>query len=180
MNQPISPYLSALNEITWQNIDDFSFPSQNIRDWLLEQGSLSRRLRSHCSALKVDLQFHQWLSGSYLTNDEETLLDSPADCLLRRVLLRGDEQPWVIGSTLIPQATAEDQSYNLSNLGEIPLGETVFKADVVDRDCLQLSRVQIDDVVLYARRSRLWMNHKPMLVTELFLPFAPIYRQENN
>ena len=31
------------------------------------------------------------------------------------------------------------------------------------------------DGKMLARRSRLWMNHKPMLVAELFLPTAPMY-----
>jgi chorismate--pyruvate lyase len=173
-----SPYLSALNEITWQNIGDFSFPSHNVRDWLLEQGSLSKRLRDNCGELTVELYQHQWCPGDQLARDENNLLSSPPYYLLRRVVLSGDGQPWVIGSTIIPQSTAEDRDYNLSKLGETPLGEEVFKAETVDRDSLQLSHIVIEGGFLYARRSRLWMNHKPMLVTELFLPSAPIYHQE--
>ncbi|MGX9418639.1 chorismate lyase [Vibrio sp. RC27] len=176
MNQPNSHYLSALNKITWQNIDDFAFPSQNIREWLLDQGSLSLRLRTCCNELDVDLVLHQWLLNEELTHDEQTLLSSPSHCLLRRVVLNGDELPWVIGSTLIPKSTTEDQDYDLLGLGEVPLGEAVFKAEAVDRDCMQLSSIEVAGELLYARRSRLWMNHKPMLVTELFLPSAPIYR----
>ncbi|NMV42792.1 chorismate lyase, partial [Vibrio parahaemolyticus] len=29
-----------------------------------------------------------------------------------------------------------------------------------------------------ARRSRLWMNHKPRLVAELFLSNSPVYAKE--
>lgn len=173
-----SPYLSALNAITWQNIDEFLFPSHIVRDWLLEQGSLSKRLRDCSQELTVELHLHQWCSGEQLTHDEQSLLDAPTDYLLRQVVLSGDGSPWVVGSTIIPQSTAEDSDFNLSNLGEKPLGEAVFKANLVDRDRLQLSRIETDSGFLYARRSRLWMNHKPMLVTELFLPSAPIYHQE--
>ncbi|MCC4785334.1 chorismate lyase, partial [Vibrio lentus] len=49
----------------------------------------------------------------------------------------------------------------------------------VKRDALQVGWVIAGDERLLARRSRLWMNHKPMLVAELFLPTSPIYSKES-
>ncbi|MFA0675363.1 chorismate lyase, partial [Vibrio sp. 10N.222.51.A6] len=63
--------------------------------------------------------------------------------------------------------------------GDVPLGLTVFSAENVDRDALQVGWVIAGDERLLARRSRLWMNHKPMLVAELFLPTSPIYSKES-
>ena len=73
----------------------------------------------------------------------------------------------------------QGQEYDLARQGEIPLGLTVFSANDVKRDALQVGLVELDGKQLLARRSRLWMNHKPMLVAELFLPTAPIYAKES-
>jgi chorismate lyase len=176
MNQTISPYLSAINEITWQNIEHFSFPSEYVKHWLLEQGSLSKRLKANCQNLTVQIHLKQWQELALLDADERELLCHPVACLLRQVVLCGDDTPWVIGHSLIPQMSADDQDCDLFNLGELPLGDTIFKAQAVARDTLQLALLNTSEGILYARRSRLWMNHKPMLVTELFLPLAPIYQ----
>ncbi|WP_227631617.1 chorismate lyase [Klebsiella pneumoniae] len=53
-----------------------------------------------------------------------------------------------------------------------------FSADNVKRDALQVGWVETELGRLLARRSRLWMNNKPMLVTELFLATSPIYSKE--
>lgn len=179
MSQLFSPYLSAINKISWQNIEDFSFPSHFVKQWLLEPGSLTKRLQSDCEQFSVELLCNQWRESTELNGEEQSLLYFPGQYLLREVLLHGDETPWVIGHSLIPQITALDQQGRLANLGTTPLGESVFQSQTVERDHLQVAIVEIEQVNLYARRSRLWMNHNPMLVTELFLPLAPIYRQES-
>lgn len=45
-------------------------------------------------------------------------------------------------------------------------------------DQLHLATISSPLGELAARSSRLWMNQKPMLVAELFLPPSPIYRKE--
>ncbi len=94
---------------------------------------------------------------------------------MRKVILQGDGKPWIVGRTLIPKSSVQDQSHNLEHQGEIPLGVTVFSADNVKRDALQVGWVETSDGMLLARRSRLWMNNKPMLVAELFLSDSPAY-----
>ncbi|MDF2155981.1 chorismate lyase [Vibrio sp. CAU 1672] len=178
MNQPISVYLASLLEVEWQNPEDFSFPSEFAKHWLEEQGSLSRRLSQHCQHLSVELLNNQLITPSALTEQECQLL-SQQDCLLREVILSGDDAAWVLGRTLIPRTTLIDQPYDLARQGEIPLGLTVFSADNVERDGLQVAWVDSPQGRLLARRSRLWMNHKPMLVAELFLAHSPIYAKEN-
>ncbi|MGF1845057.1 chorismate lyase [Vibrio clamense] len=177
MNQLTAPYLSYLLEVEWQKIENFVFPSEFAKQWLLEQGSLSRRLGEHCQNLTVELLHNQIVDMSVLKDDETSLL-SPQECLLREVVLSGDKQAWVVGRTLIPRSTLIDQQYDLARQGDIPLGLTVFSADAVKRDGLQVGVIMTPDGPLLARRSRLWMNHKPMLVAELFLPTSPIYSKE--
>ncbi len=181
MDHFFSPYLSAINEITWQNIDDFSFPSHNVKSWLLEPGSLTQRFQDNCDELTVELFTNQWCEGAELSEAERLLINEPERYLLRQVLLQGDDHPWLIGHSLIPQSIAEEPDANLAELGNKPLGGLLFKTHSVGRDSLQVARLDTPSGLLYARRSRLWVNHSPILVTELFLPFAPIYRyhQEN-
>ncbi|MDG2733539.1 chorismate lyase, partial [Vibrio parahaemolyticus] len=109
---------------------------------------------------------------------DESQLWSEQDCLLSEVILCGDNNNWVIGRTLIPRSTLVDQQYDLAQQGDIPLGLTVFSADNVERDSLQMGWVAVPEGRLLARRSRLWMNHKPMLVAELFLSNSPVYAKE--
>ncbi|KJY81654.1 chorismate--pyruvate lyase [Vibrio galatheae] len=178
MNQPTALYLSALRQVDWQQPDHFSFPTQSAKTWLLEQGSLSRLLESYCQTLSVDLLHNKVVREDKLNAQEIELLTKEA-CLLRKVVLKGDGESWVLGRTLIPHSSMLGQKYDLAQQGEIPLGLTVFSANNVKRDALQVGIVEVDGQRLLARRSRLWMNHKPMLVAELFLPTAPIYAKES-
>ncbi len=174
MNQSISLYLTALSQVNWSSPEEFTFPDPNAKAWLLEQGSLSLRLSENCQQLTVELLNNQWVESSFLDKSETDLL-AKESCLLRKVILQGDGKPWIVGRTLIPKSSVQDQSHDLEHQGEIPLGVTVFSADNVKRDALQVGWVETSDGMLLARRSRLWMNNKPMLVAELFLSDSPAY-----
>ncbi len=178
MNQSITHFLSALQNIDWQSPDKFNFPSEMAKKWMLENGSLSRLLAKQCQQLSVELLHNQFIPKDELAEHERVLL-SDERCLLRKVVLHGDDRAWVLGRTLIPNSSLIEQDVDLTQQGDIPLGLTVFNADNVRRDALQVGCVATEYGLLMARRSRLWMNHKPMLVAELFLPEAPFYSQEN-
>ena len=177
MNLSASPYLSALLQVNWQDPSDFEFPSEQSKHWLLELGSLSRLLNLHCEELSVDLLHNRIVKAERLNAQEISLLSSE-QCLLRKVMLKGDGAPWVLGRTLIPNSSIATQHYDLTEQGEIPLGFTVFSAQTVKRDALQVGWAETEQGYLLARRSRLWMNNKPMLVAELFLPASPVYIKE--
>lgn len=178
MNQMIALYLSALRQVEWQQPETFHFPTQIARDWLLEQGSLSRLLETYCQQLNVDL-FHNEVVLVDQLDDQEVALLAEEQCLLRKVVLNGDGAAWILGRTLIPQSSLSDQPHDLTRQGEVPLGITVFSSEAVRRDALQVGWAETPQGALLARRSRLWMNHKPMLVAELFLPSAPVYTKES-
>lgn len=121
MNQPTSLYLASLLEVEWQKPEEFEFPNEFAKHWLEEQGSLSRRLKQHCQELTVELLQNHIVTAKTLKSDESQLL-SEQDCLLREVVLCGDDCPWVVGRTLIPRTTLVDQQYDLAQQGDIPLG----------------------------------------------------------
>ncbi len=177
MTEQTSLYITALKKIDWQDVNQFEAPEDVSLGWLLEKGSLSRRLEKKCRALTVSLLRNTMIAPDKVVPQEKELLGE-SHCLLREVVLCGDNCNWVIGRTLIPEPSLEKQPYNLMQQGTVPLGLTVFSVDNVSRDHLQLGWAELPDGKLIARRSRLWMNHKPMLVAELFLPDSPIYSKE--
>ncbi|MGL4829893.1 MAG: chorismate lyase, partial [Vibrio sp.] len=140
MNQLTSLYLAALHQVTWQHPDDIEFPDPLAQKWLLEQGSLSRLMATQCEQLTVDLLSNQMMPAHSLSPDEMKLLPSE-EYLLRQVVLYGDLRPWVFGHTLIPRSSMLQQQYDLTQQGQIPLGLTVFSADNVKRDALQVGWV---------------------------------------
>ncbi|WP_206355591.1 chorismate--pyruvate lyase family protein [Vibrio maerlii] len=179
MNQQYALYLDAIRKVKWQSPEDVELPNALAHAWLTEQGSLSRRLEKHCCVLSVSRMQQEMVSQLDLSTEEgERLPDEK--CLQREVILCGDDQEWVLGRTLIPQSALKNQQHDFSTQGDIPLGNTIFSADQVRRDKLEFGFAQLDGRYLLARRSRLWMNDKPMLVAELFLPQAPIYQEEWN
>jgi chorismate--pyruvate lyase len=186
MTEHISLYTAALQKVNWLEVDQFKFPDEITSAWVTEQGSLSRRLSEAGEGISVELINNQWIPLEGLTEEEKLLL-ADGDCLQREVVLRGKvatghEQDWLIGRTLIPQSSMEAQPFNLASQGEVPLGLTLFSADDVERDALQVGWAyiqgeDIEDRTLIARRSRIWVNRKPVLVAELFLPDSPVYRK---
>lgn len=143
----------------------------------MEKGSLSRRFEEKCEKLKVELLFNDMIASTHLISQEKSLLGD-TKCLLREVVLFGDNQQWLVGRTLIPEGSLMEQPYDLIQQGTNPLGLTVFSVEDVSRDALQFGWVDFPNQRLIARRSRLWMNKKPMLVAELFLPASPVYIKE--
>jgi len=176
MNQSFSRHLSKIKRINWEIPSEFSFGSSKAQCWLSEKGSLSVLLKTCCDSFTVDLLENTWVNYSQLQQDEQELLPKESLYLNRQVVLKGNEKLWVFGYSIIPQSTALNHHYDLSIIGDLPLGETVFRADNVKRDSLMVSKVlDSNGSSLYVRRSRLWMDDKPLLVTELFLSDSPIY-----
>lgn len=154
----------------WLAPDSCELPA-SLRPWLLEPGSMTRRLRQHNRHFSVE-----WLGNRpvSLTTDEQWLVDaaSPAG-ICREVILHGDLGPAVLGWTLLADAAL--QGSGLAELGEQPWGAGVWH-EPVRRDHLQLARFAIADnprcpvAIVWGRRSRLFLGQWPLLVHELFLP----------
>ncbi|OEF26121.1 chorismate lyase [Vibrio rumoiensis] len=182
MKQRYSQHFNIFTRIDWQQVQSFRFSDAFDPDWLLEQGSLSRLFSKHCNDFAAHLVTQRILSPDKLTDFQRAMLFEPGspaqECLLREVVLTADGVPWLLGSTLIPRSSLSDEQFDLTQQGEVPLGLTVFQAEKVSRDGLHLGQIHCELGDLAARSSRLWMNQKPMLVAELFLPPSPIYRKE--
>lgn len=145
--------------------------SPQLLDWLLEEDSMTRRFEQHCQQVTVQL-----LREAFITADEmpQEVAFLPADTRfwLREIVLCGDNEPWLIGRTVVPESTLNGPEQMLQNLGTRPLGRYLFSSSTLSRDFIDPG--QIDD--LWGRRSRLRLSGKPLLLTELFLPASPLYR----
>ncbi|MCL9783572.1 chorismate lyase [Vibrio sp. S4M6] len=179
MNQSTSLYLSALREVKWQSVDSFRFPNSLTERWVLENGSMSHLIKSNCQNLTVKVLHNKVVKAERLNHQEIQLLDYQ-QCLLRKVALCGDDVPWVLGRTLIPESSLDLKGHDFSKQGDTPLGVTIFGSEDVQRDSLQVGVVSTETGDVFARRSRLWVNQKPMLVAELFLPECPMYSGETD
>ncbi|EFE96653.1 chorismate lyase [Serratia odorifera] len=160
---------SILPPLEWLTAPHSEVPAA-VNDWLMELGSMTRRFERHCQRVHVEPQREGFISRAELGDEAEHLPESPR-YWLREIVLLGDNQPWLLGRTVIPLETLTGPDQALVDLGTVPLGRYLFSSDALTRDYIHIGRQ--DD--LWARRSRLRLAGKPLLLTELFLPASPIY-----
>ncbi|MFD2177139.1 chorismate--pyruvate lyase family protein [Veronia pacifica] len=173
-----SLYLSALRTAQWDCPDWQGLEGTSKGAWLLEPGSMTERLKHFCRELEVRVISLEKYPADTLTETEKHLLNDE-DCLVRDVVLIGDGIPWICARTLMPLSTLTDQEEDIAELGAVPLGQRVFTHETARRDALEVTTLDVADGRLHARRSRLWLNEKPMLVCEVFLPHSPVYFTED-
>ncbi|WP_455482653.1 chorismate lyase [Bartonella sp. B35(2025)] len=160
---------SILPPLKWLSDQDPPIPA-DVSDWLMELGSMTRRFESYCTDLRVEPQRECFITRDKLKKEAEHLPDS-SRYWLREVILLGDNQPWLLGRTVIPQETLSEHNQALINLGTVPLGRYLFSSGKLTRDYIHIGRQD----TLWARRSRLRLANKPLLLTELFLKDSPLY-----
>lgn len=146
-------------------------------DWLLDQGSLTRRLTA-LSADQFQVQVVQegWQS---LRPDESTALGLPESSRgwVREVLLCGQHEPWVFARSVAGEQALKHSGLDLQRLGERPLGELLFCSPGFQRGPLELCFYPQDWLPLAQRHSGLWARRScfqqaalGILVAEVFLP----------
>ena len=142
-------------------------------DWLLLEDSMTRRFERYCSQVTVQIV----REGFVLQNEcchEAALLPSSERYWLREIILCGDGEPWLLGRTVVPESTLNGPELALQQLGNTPLGRYLFSSSSLTRDYIQVGR----SAALWGRRSRLRLSGKALLLTELFLPNSPLYKEE--
>lgn len=164
-----------------QNCPTHRLPT-DLRPWLEERGSLTKRLRSEFGMnLNVAILFHRWKPAF---NDECLVLGMahPRYHLIREVVLSIGDTPLVLARTVLPQPTIRIAQRNLSHLGTRPLGEVIFAYPDLERRQRAFSvidptywsqnvrsRFEVDQPV-WGRRTVYAIHQQPLLVTEWFLP----------
>lgn len=153
-----------------------SFPKQLSAawlDWLLLEDSMTRRFEQYCSNVSVRIVREEFVHQDEC-QPEVDLLPRSELYWLREIILCGDDEPWLLGRTVIPESTLNGAELALQQLGNTPLGRYLFSSSSLTRDYIQIGRSE----ALWGRRSRLRLSGKPLLLTELFLPNSPLYKEE--
>lgn len=156
-----------------------------LRDWLLDESSLTRRLQQACAGrFRVELIALGW--GRPLRNEAQALGVRPWQrALIRQVRLWCDDQPWVVARTVIPMSSLQGAQRRLAHLGSRPLGAFLFADPTLRRSPLQVTQLGADDPLLagsgavagpvWGRRSVFHLRGHPLLVSEFFLPGLPSF-----
>ncbi|HFO0273281.1 TPA: chorismate lyase [Enterobacter asburiae] len=142
-------------------------------DWLLLEDSMTKRFEQYCSQVTVRIIRETFIGQEECVFEAGLLPDS--ECYwLREVILCGDDEPWLMGRTVVPESTLNGPELALKQLGTTPLGRYLFSSSSLTRDYIQVGRSE----ALWGRRSRLRLSGKPLLLTEIFLPNSPLYQEE--
>jgi len=155
--------------LTWKpNATHFPRPSQEWQDWLNDPASLTSRLiRKSKNNFSVNLVSECWEKtfSSYIINALGSRYASQR-MWSRKVILCGNQQPWVTAHTLVPQESLNSPLGRIKNLRTKPLGAFLFAHP-------DLNRVQLDIVRWdkgWGRCSLFELFNKPILVAEFFKP----------
>lgn len=153
----------------------------SLRGWLLEPGSLTRRLRAECPApFRLELLGLAWARPM---GDEAAALGRPAyeSAMVREVTLCCGDEAMVFARTVIPRASMEQGLGWLGRIGTRPLGDILFADPGTTRSPVEVVRVPRGHVLrrrsrapagaaLWGRRSLFVLRGRPLLVSEFFLP----------
>ncbi|HEY0720351.1 MAG TPA: chorismate lyase [Gammaproteobacteria bacterium] len=154
-----------------------------LRDWLLDESSLTRRLQERCQGhFSVELISLGW--GRPRLDESRALGTAPSQrALIRQVRLWCADKPWVFARTVIPIASLRGAQRRLAHLGNRPLGAYLFAHPALQRSALQIARISRHSRLLAAcaplphdawgRRSLFRLQGHPLLVSEFFLPDLP-------
>jgi chorismate--pyruvate lyase len=183
----------------WQapNIELISSFPKTLVHWLLDEGSLTSRLKAHSNTFRVQLIGEK---KQICTADEAcSQIVAGEPILVREVILYCDDVPQVFARSLLPLASLTGKEKQLENLGTQSLGQVIFNNPSLQRQRLEISsfssnssvvklaKMLVNDTAdenalvmteheLWGRRSIFMLDNKPLMVAEVFLPNAFAYR----
>lgn len=176
-------------KVPWTAAELASIPDAYLNNWLLDTGSLTERLQSHCRRFDLQLlgqrQMQPELEELQRMNRSNSELETSWQ--IREVILYGDGNPWVFARSVLPDELCRA---DLAELGNKPLGKIIFndprfKRSSFDVCCIvdthplsQQLHIEMSNP-LWGRRSVFRYLHHSMMVAEIFLPDSPAYQHMN-
>ncbi len=159
-----------------------------LRPWLLDRGSLTQRLITASSGSFRVRVLHQRIARPLFS--EMRLLNMPRGhvAVVREVILYGCKQPWVFARSVLPLSSLTGRLRMLRKFDARPLGDYLFRDPGLRRGEMQIARLLPASATLpkefrelhaalWGRRSVFYVDHKPLLISEFFLPtFTPYNR----
>ncbi|PKF63070.1 chorismate--pyruvate lyase [Psychromonas sp. psych-6C06] len=162
--------------------------ADNIATWLYDHNSLTQKLETHFKSFSVEIKQQLNVTpNKYLS----PLFKQEEKILVREVFLHCNNKPVVLAQTEIPFSTLTEQQLALAEIGEQSLGTILFQDPSMLRGQIEVTEFEkgsffhqlVSDLgqpanhSLWARRSLFYLQNKPLLVSELFLPASGIYNE---
>lgn len=157
--------------------------SGRYRHWLIDRGSLTKRLQTLSTDFSVKPSRHQYAKPQV---DEAQLLNLPRrqNALLREVYLYSQDKPVIFAHSVLPRRSLRGEWLSLGHLGNKPLGAALFLNPKVTRTQLEfkklsnrhalyrraVSQLASKPHTVWARRSIFRLKRSAIMVTEVFLP----------
>jgi len=172
-------------KLRWQNkvTARLALRDKRLNTFLFQNGSLSHFIQQRCKgSFHIELINESW---SYPMADEGHLLSScnRKITFIRESWLKCDKQRIVYARTIIPRSTLKGESQKLMRLGTKPLGNVLFNDNTTYRTIMRYAKIPPQCELhkqaskesaiashLWGRQSLFYVNNKPLLVTEVFLP----------
>lgn len=171
MNSPlIQTSVDACDSrLQWFEAKQANWPDTQTRDWLCEQGSLTRFLKlASDGQFRVQvLEEHEQTIANALLRSEFGPLAEEHCVWSRKVALYGRGQPWVLAHTLMPAHSELSELKQVRELGSKPLGEFLFDHPDLQRSHLHFTNLPSG---IWGRKSLFFLFGKPIMVAEFFLP----------
>ncbi len=154
-----------------------------LRRWLLDRGSLTRRIQLRCESFRLDM-LSQGIAAVHRDEHAAIGLRRGARCVVREVSLNCGHLPLVFAHSVVAPRALRGAWRMLSGLGTRPLGAALFADPRIRRYPLRYYSLNrrhalhkracrlLDEspALLWARRSLFVRRGAPLLVTEVFLP----------
>jgi len=173
--------MNATHPLAW--LPALTTVSPEIRRWLQDRGSLTRRIQERCDQFRVQPVF-QALTRVY--GDEQAVMGLRRDeyALVREVYLYCGDTPVVFAHSVVPRRDLRGAWRGLNGLGNRSLGSMLFSNPKIKRTPLKFKKVSrghflydracvrltVPPANLWARRSLFTLYGQSLLVTEVFLP----------
>jgi chorismate--pyruvate lyase len=160
---------------------------RRLCSWLLDPASLTLRLQGLCPGkFGVRLLSQGW-AVPRLDEARALGIRHGERALIRQVHLLCGDHPWVYARTVIPATSMHGRLRRLAHLGTRPLGAMLFADPGMQRGPVELASIgpgqplftdatrhlQQPTGDIWGRRSVFRIAHKPLLVSEIFLPQFP-------
>lgn len=154
-----------------------------LKPWLLDKGSLTAKL-IHLSHGHFQVKVLRQLPARASRDETRALgIKLHQRCLVREVVLMGHGQDWVFARSVLPLSSLSGRLRHLRKHGNRPLGAFLFSQPQLQRSPIALSLISRHDAYLpeallgdqqaWGRRSIFYVDGKPLLVSEVFLPDFP-------
>ncbi len=186
--------MSFNSEPVWRALKHVSGekPPPQLLFWLMDAESLTKRMRTLCGErFRVALLQQNWQRPMRSERIALNMTERGVG-LIRQVHLMCGDRPTVFARTVIPRTTLRGKQRRLAQLGSKPLGEMLFSEKSMRRGEVQIAAITVGQRLfsqaladggkgvtsIWGRRSVFWLDNKPLLVSEIFLPALDVALQK--